>query len=776
MIILTPNYLTEYEHHTLPAAFVKAAHELAKKLKISAVDTPLKLLECYCDVTGVQLTYTSLSKKRLFTKVLQGFAGALHSTNFVTGTFETRVNWLEKITTILTSLGERIPAMPDPSMVVADIEKCKSVWNELAKNDYSYLDQTSIRYWSGWKVTSGKNKFNFLPLGLVWHSHGPKFTEELYLGWKNFTAKAAKTESTELNRFIKFLVNSKDEWPPEAFQDPLKIKRLFTAWLREYLMEGNRGKRKYLIPLWNRFLTTIEQAFIAPGYWARPFTPLPRLPSKNVPGAPVGKIKTNESGTEVQDQLLTEIPLYVTDDEAIEILFKAVESDIATVANWAEAQAVDLYSRAIRRKELAKLGTPHTPTPLDKPAERPDPKDRSHYKTPTLENHCATFEHFGLIPDKHDFLRHYGTVRNKVDLAFEMGIPTAGTLFPHQCLLVTEHPNITPFFLYSHELYNAKGDMSGFLPTDTGYQLIGYKDRRGPALSEMKIDLTARSTKWIQEVIEITEPLRQWLREQNDDRWRMLFLTCGESFSNPSPSFQKAWTPSQLRRYPSMTARLMQQFEAHSSLRSGALLRFITRVSMSRLRASCGVAVYLKTRDVREMAKALGHAQYSPQLLAHYLPQSLLAFFQSRWVRIFQRGVICLAMKDSPFLLEATSFGSMTELHTFLKNHAIKEIPSHLEDPEGRDSVKPTNPNTPSQVYLAVGAGVLTTLLSLEAAVNQATAPAAVSGKARYWADLTNLMVAEIERDNDGLLHEHLATARQHCDPSRMEKLIYDAA
>ncbi|MGO3984223.1 hypothetical protein ABI582_07515 [Pseudomonas sp. SAS7] len=775
MIISSPAYLTAYAHRTLPASFVKAAYSQAEDLRIPAFETPIKLFECYCDVTGVQLSYTSISRRKLFTKVLQGFAGALHSNNFVAGTLETRMAWLDKITKVLTHLRERIPAMPSPEEIIADISQCTLIWSEISKNDYADLDRAALRYWSGWKITSAKGATAFLSLGNVWHAFGPEFTEELYLAWENFIAKGANATSTELKRFLRFLVDSKDEWTPESFKDPLKIKKIFTAWMRVYFIEGTAAKRKNLIDHWNAFLSNVEQAFIAPGYWARPFTPLPRLPSRNVLGAPAGKIKSNNDGIEVQDQLLTEIPLHVTDDQAIELLFKEVDADIATVTSWAEAEANDLYRRACRRKELAKVGKPHSQISSDAPDEKSNPNDRS-YITPTLENHCATFEQYGLIPDKHNFARQYGSIKNKVELAFEMGIPTVCAFFPHQCLLVTEHPRITPHFLHGLDLYNTKGDLSGFLATDTGCQLIGYKDRRGAALSEMKIDLTERSTNWIRQVIEITEPLRRWLREQNDDRWRKLFLTCGASFTNPSPSSKKAWTPMELRKKPSLTARLMRQFEACTPLRDTALLSFIERVSLSRLRASCGVSVYLKTRDVREMAKALGHAEYDPQLLAHYLPQSLLAFFQSRWIRIFQRGVICLAMKDSPFLLEATSFGGMAELHMFLQNHAIKEIPSHLVDPEGRDSVKPVNPNTPSQVYLAVGVGVLTTLLSLESAVNQATAPTAVSGKARYWADLTNLMVAEIERDNDGLLHEHLATARQHCDPSRMEKLIYDAA
>ena len=71
---------------------------------------------------------------------------------------------------------------------------------------------------------------------------------------------------------------------------------------------------------------------------------------------------------------------------------------------------------------------------------------------------------------------------------------------------------------------------------------------------------------------------------------------------------------------------------------------------------------------------------------------------------------------------------------------------------------------------------MLTTLLSLEEAVNSAMEPSRVSGKARYWAEFSKLVCAEIVRDNDGLLQSYLDTAMKNVDPARMEALIYDAA
>ncbi|MNC81633.1 hypothetical protein D3C75_1348210 [compost metagenome] len=67
-------------------------------------------------------------------------------------------------------------------------------------------------------------------------------------------------------------------------------------------------------------------------------------------------------------------------------------------------------------------------------------------------------------------------------------------------------------------------------------------------------------------------------------------------------------------------------------------------------------------------------------------------------------------------------------------------------------------------------------MLSLEAAVKNPKKDKEVCGLAKYWADVSKAVSDEIERGSDSLLKEHLNTARIHCNPSQMEKVIYVAA
>lgn len=180
------------------------------------------------------------------------------------------------------------------------------------------------------------------------------------------------------------------------------------------------------------------------------------------------------------------------------------------------------------------------------------------------------------------------------------------------------------------------------------------------------------------------------------------------------------------------------------------------------------------------MANALGHTKYDSSLLSSYLPEPILAFLQTRWIRIFQRGIICEAMKGSPRLLEVARFESMDELHEFLKNHALRDIPLHLQNPEHLSTPAgkqhPARDDLTDQVVISIDTGVLTALISLTNAVANSKNRVSLCSKAIYWARFTELVVREIEDGYNSDLQHHLSLARLHSNASHMEKLIYEAA
>lgn len=170
------------------------------------------------------------------------------------------------------------------------------------------------------------------------------------------------------------------------------------------------------------------------------------------------------------------------------------------------------------------------------------------------------------------------------------------------------------------------------------------------------------------------------------------------------------------------------------------------------------------------MSKALGHEHYYPDLLSHYLPDPLLAFIKARWIRIFQKALVCEAMKDSPYLFRATQFNSIAELHSFLENHRIKEIPSQASDPERKAEL---NEVETSEAVFSISVPFLASLLSVEAAVINSTDRARVCGIAEYWSSLAEKIKSEISSGYNRSLKRHLQSALKLVDAKKMETLIY---
>lgn len=724
------------------------------------INVPLKLFECYLHLTGAELSYVQLSS-RSCEPVIIGFVWALRFGSLAVGAQPVRLRWARRFLEALDSLRSDIPGMPDLGYLMRDLTAGQELW----ASQQQKLNAEALRYWNGWQVDSMKEVPSYLALAPLWHSHGPEFAEEYYQVWKAFAAKQARPNNTMSNKLIAFLSKNAEKWPVAALRTPHTLKALFLDFMKDFFISGHQKNLEIQTQTktWNRFMSNCEEAFIQSATWPTPFgNGLPR-PNKPKHAGALTRVSRGEDGIDVHEKLITRVPLEITDDEVIELLFKSIHQDISTVKLWATAQAEELYSRVeLRTAVTASLKPEHSATRKGWQRRKYD-----------FESICQIFHANGFPETRQEFERQYGYTISSVDIAHALGLPTAGSLYPYQCLLVAEHNEITPAFLEKFRLYDKNGRRSGFVKTDTGHQLVGYKDRRGGTLSEQKIQLSRQSATWIIEVIKITAPLRKYLRKKGNSQWKELFLTCGKGFGCPRSAVIPTWCTTLLDKHPNAFKKLEDQFINHTSLRAVELKSFLSRLSLSSLRASCAVAVYLKTQSVEEMSKALGHANHNYLQLSHYLPESILAFFQTRWIRIFQRGLICDAMKDSHFLIEAADFETMVELNEFLKNHALKEIPDHLQKPESSQAVDITSAPPYSELYIAIDPGILTALVSLERAVDSAERPNEVSGLARYWADLTKAMTAEIKRDNDGLLKSHLGIAEKKCNPSRMDKLIY---
>ncbi len=726
----------------------------------------LLYLECYCDLIQRSLFLEEFLSPD-FGQVINDFLRAYKGEDLTGILYSTaKPRWFKIFCDALEQLSvSKFSSTPEWLLSISwdDLHPL-----ELDPSDYSYETQS---YWSAWAISSRKGHNAFLELLPLYSSHGSKFTMEFYERVKGFIAKQAKSKVNMFKDFALFLSENGEEWTVSTFEDPIALKQCINAYLIRYFLYINKSKRDLdaAIAEWNQFSTNLTEVFLEPGVWAQPFgEAVPKFKRLKVKGTR-SRVSENKDGIVVHNKLLTEVPLQYTDDETIEILFCRIEKDLGTVRLWARNQAYRLRLRQKKRVALSKQGKALKITESDSFPQR--------VADVNFSDICATFERFGFSTDYSPDIESLFRYMQKIELAYKIGLPTSHSLFPFMALLIIDHPEITRTFLSEFDLYNEKGQLSGFIKTDAGYQLTGYKDRRKASLSEQKIILKPRAASLVRQVIEITTPLRDFLKSNGDSNWRKLFLTSGQAFAYPkvgiTDAFRKADKP--LLKETKLSQKMEQEFKKYTDLRGADFRRFAIKITLSSIRASTGVLVYLQTQSVDKMAKALGHATYDSKLLDQYLPDSIQAFFQTRWIRIFQRAFICHAMKDSPFLIRATDFGSMHELHEFLKNHALKDIPEHLSDPEKVACNKKINPSS-DQILISIDSGILSTLLSLKCAVDNSKKSTRISGLARYWGKVSGLIESEINNGSDALLKQHLKVAKENLDPDKMEGLIYDNA
>ena len=747
-IIKSTACLRNFPYQVLPSALVQRFLEIEPKSEVKL--TTLKLFECYCDLTNVDL-----SKPKTLRNAVLRFVGALSDQSLICSNKDTRNKYARHIIRIYNELSSE-----------TNDEK-EIEWNPNLPDLYaSYwrgypVAQSKFVYWQDWVVTSRKKKKKYLPFPKVFLTHGEQFTLQLHNSIKNFFSTQASPAQTPFVLMLEFLADNKQDWPANAFSNSREIWGFFVKFREHFFLRAHslsldiEPQKK----LWNTFLKNITSCFIESLAWAMPYRALPEAPACALDPTK-SRIITKSDGTHVRTKLITDVPLHITDEQAIKLLFKDIKYDLDVVTNWATDQTNKLINARIKRDRLAIRGTPISHIAGYK-----------HLEDIGLDNICATFAQDGYRFSRAYLDSRFGTDVYREDLAELFALPNSAQLFPFQCLLVQRHPIITPSFLQDFELYDKQGRLSGFLKTDSGYQLIGFKDRKGAPESEQKVDLTPESIYLVQELIEITKPMRDYLKNKNDDKWRYLFLSSGGVYNEPTCPTINSWNDSRLA-YKSASKLLAAQFSPHTELATDDLFRFLKRISLTTIRASSAIVNFIEHKSTEKLSKQLGHKYYSPQLLSRYLPAEILNFLQSRYIRIFQTAMICTAMEGSPYLLKATSFNTITELHDFLSLYALKNIPKDLS---GKEDLAQT-PTNPGHAYISVSPSTLSVLLSLKSAVETAlkSSKANICAKALYWTNVATHIVHEIEAGTDHLMKSHLSEAQKNIAPDQMDSLIYD--
>lgn len=685
------------------------------------------LLDCYLGLTGQTLTFLSLSKNAT-NNLFSGFIGALCCETFVKASEITRDSYIRSFSRAIEAISAEVPNL------VCEFDRGVSLsqWRKFR------IDPLQREYYQGWPIKSKTGKCGAsLMLAWAWDALGPDLVRVLHANASRFSeryeTRSSKNFAPVFNELFAFMELNLPKVTTAHLGDPDFITELIESFCRHFFEQkvATGNCLETTIKRWNDALPFLEGTLLDSGAFARPYRNFPYVEPSRKTGAE-SKIAMNEHGILVKDKLIVDVPLSLTDDEVIKLLFEKINSEVEIVLNWARRQANSILARHKENSgEFDYMDFDLDPVQI-----------KSKYRTTTLRE--ATI----------------------ADIAYRLGLPTSYSLEPFFYLLIKEHPQITESFLLGLELYDKHGKPVGLETTDARKYLVGYKRRRGGKKALQRIALSEGAITIVDQVIKLTEPLRSYLKSKGDDNYRFLFLSCRTGFCHPAPIRNPI--TGNCSSDAAVNVRRMQFIEVVDNGNEKAAEELVMRLSPTRFRATVGLQVFLETGSAKTMSEALGHAKYKPELLSHYLPEPILAFFQSRWIRIFQKGIICEAMKDSALLLRASNFKSIDELDKFLNHYALSlpDSPDESEEKQDKDV---------REVCICVDENILTALLSLESAVESADQKL-VSVKARYWSKFSSLLKVEIEKNTyDPEMCRALNNARNRVDPTLMQGLIYES-
>lgn len=519
-------------------------------------------------------------------------------------------------------------------------------YKKLVKN------QEKIKYYKGWYCSPQRSKKKiFLDFIRFYRQFGgcitKKYFDSISMCIERNRASSAQTIWVKFKKFLELLiVGFRSPAELKLLEDPIEVNIFFEemyAYSRAKYLEGEGQDRTFHVE-WSRIVCLVSESLIEDGILAEPvydiFKPAYNRTKEERAGRKNGFI-------EPLTRLLTELPEDTSDEDAAASILKYISDDIDIVDKSCRYACEDILTRQRNRKLSAVTGSKiyidHGATSY------------------SFADMCATWESSPYSLPNWIVKKYPGGVKK---FAHDIGIARTADLLPFLYRLVIVHPQITPAWLLSVEVFD-----ENHRPTGYGYDgiyLVGEKARRGIYCAQQQVPLTDESEKILKDVLELTAQAREYLKKNGEDSYRYLLLGGGKSLGKPSITNRLYPANAEVYRNSILVQNLLDVDDVKQTKRRRSLLQAMSLVSV---RASCGVIVYLNTLSVRRMAEALGHKEYSPDLISKYLPRWIHEYFLSKWVRTYQNCIIYSSMKESSYLIESMSFNCLQDIADFTKIH-----------------------------------------------------------------------------------------------------------
>lgn len=716
--------------HISPAAYAKlheAIHCAMKNQGDVMCGALFRLLEAYLALTGNKLGIYKDGFDSV--NLLVDFVGALYSRKFLHADLATRYKWTYGWRAALKyACPDAYSQIPSPSTIKT------SEWFDKAAVEFEglVLDSRQVDLWRGWPIPKFDGKIAWPDLRKIYERYGKEFAEEYAVALAAYAAGRKINGLTTETAFSDFIADLPAEWRKEDFSSYFRLSSILIEFLIYLYKSYDEAENQYstLANDWKDFVQFAISHVCTGKFFAKlSKDDFPALPSKDSSHGRTHR-RTNSNGETYIAKLLTDIPLHLSDEDAVELIYGKIEAHLDLVKGWAESEVDALWTLLKRRQQLAEVGQVKEVLSQNLWDGRTALIDRENPEWKA--NACATFQFHGFR------MRREGKQRMLYpsqlgNIAFDvLALPVSGALIPHLTLLVIEHPQLTPSFLENLRLFDKNDQISGVTETDSGWLLDGDKFRRGPENSEQQIHLSDRSAEIVAQIVEITQPLRDYLRRKNDPNWRYLLLTCGKGFSYPS-RMRISHTTTHFRN----TGGLKERFLADGKMPDVEACTLAARFSLVTVRATVGVVAYIREPDIQKLANLLGHKKLDIRLLERYLPAPLMRYFEERWVRLFQCGILVEALKGSKYLQPSVGFKSLHELNQFVSNHALKWAPRQGPAAEAKAG------HLFDSVVFSISEEILMLLVGVHEAVANAERP--VSKLAEMWADYAEKLFAYID-------------------------------
>ncbi|CED59783.1 putative uncharacterized protein [Moritella viscosa] len=579
-----------------------------------------------------------------------------------------------------------------------DHHACVEAFNVLS------LNEERLRYYIGWNITSKEGDSRSISLHKFYNHFGYELTDTVFDAINNY----ARTQKSKTVNGFKFIITSLLDGYCELCVDKADLlhnlrydnsyhfheKVLMVLFARHQIEGLDTGG---FFKNWGQQVVCFYRVFVEEGVFDEPLAPLIKpqykKPKTKLSFSAGGKLNQRE-----KEKLLVNIPLHIKDEKVIEIINERVDDNLAFIRKKSLEVFDEIKERieTIKRAKIEGLVRPLEVT--------------SHHPIKVgIENEynlIATFYEHGVGgkgKNKHykTYLQVTGEDTNRI-----FNLPTTRTASALAALLVLEHPSITQSWLEKWELYDKNGKMTGFRQSGDKWVITSVKDRRGSELAQQEVHLTELGKETVELFIKHTSFTRETMKRNGDDGWRYMIIS-----GTVNTTYRK-----KLPLSPS-DYRYLSENEDPNDVE---IQNIINLTSPKSIRKASGIKIYLETKSIAAVSQALGHVRASNKTLSHYIPSSLIDFFNDRWIRQYQNAILFESLKDSTCLEDALDI-SLDEIDEFLSNNKLGKVPDSLVFDWENNSTQENFECNVSELVFTLSTAVLQLLIAIQTIVETAT-------------------------------------------------------